>query len=311
VAHAFIDVTVLPVNSVDTRDEDFRLVIEPCGDDDKTACFDETTDGGSESGICTITIQSDVHGETQYNACVHALASRGLLNMDNVEIGSARWREQFVEAIYVGGDAESQADAGVMDWIFHIVSVPWKLLFAIVPPTEFCGGKLCFVCSLFMIGLCTALLGDLANLLGCALSMPPSICAITFVALGTSLPDTFASKTAAIEDATADNSIGNVTGSNSVNVFLGLGLSWSLASIYWSLKGETFTVQAGSLGPMVAVFCGCAGSCICLLLVRRWLVGAELGGPVLVARLSSAFLVLLWVVYIVAAVVIEETTETS
>jgi solute carrier family 8 (sodium/calcium exchanger) len=125
------------------------------------------------------------------------------------------------------------------------------------------------------------------------------------------LPDTFASKTAAIQDPSADNSIGNVTGSNSVNVFLGLGLSWSLASIYWSLKGETFTVQAGSLGPMVAVFCGCAGSCICLLLVRRWLVGAELGGPVLVARLSSAFLVLLWVVYIVAAVVIEETTETS
>ena len=35
-------------------------------------------------------------------------------------------------------------------------------------------------------------------------------------------------------DETADNSIGNVTGSNSVNVFLGLGLPWSLAAIYWS-----------------------------------------------------------------------------
>ena len=33
--------------------------------------------------------------------------------------------------------------------------------------------------------------------------------------------DTFASKTAAIEDETADASVGNVTGSNAVNVFLG------------------------------------------------------------------------------------------
>lgn len=33
-------------------------------------------------------------------------------------------------------------------------------------------------------------------------------------------------------EATADNSVGNVTGSNSVNVFLGLGLPWTLAAIY-------------------------------------------------------------------------------
>ena len=56
--------------------------------------------------------------------------------------------------------------------------------------------------------------------------------AITFVALGTSLPDTFASKTAAANEKNADNAIGNVTGSNSVNVFLGLGLPWVVAAFY-------------------------------------------------------------------------------
>jgi solute carrier family 8 (sodium/calcium exchanger) len=312
VMHAFIEVTILPMSSIDKKKEIFRLIIEPCDDDDQAVCFDENTDGGSESGICTITIESDVSRMKAYNACLTAAATRGLLNMDNVEIGWSKWKEQFVEAIYVGGDPESQADAGVTDWIFHFISVPWKVFFASVPPTEFCGGKVCFVCALFMIGVCTALLGDLANLLGCALDIPPSICAITFVALGTSLPDTFASKTAAIQDPIADNSIGNVTGSNSVNVFLGLGLSWSVAAIYWESDGGEFQVDAGSLGPMVAVFCGCAFSCIALLLVRRWALGAELGGPVLMARMSSALLVLLWVAYIVASVVIEETSgETS
>lgn len=45
-------------------------------------------------------------------------------------------------------------------------------------------------------------------------------------------PDTFASKVAAIQDQYADASIGNVTGSNAVNVFLGIGVSRSL-QIHW------------------------------------------------------------------------------
>ena len=47
---------------------------------------------------------------------------------------------------------------------------------------------------------------------------------------------------AAVQEKYADNSIGNVTGSNSVNVFLGLGLPWTIAAIYWAAKGETFKV---------------------------------------------------------------------
>jgi len=60
--------------------------------------------------------------------------------------------------------------------------------------------------------------------------------AITLVAVGTSLPDTFASVTATRQEVTADNAIGNINGSNSVNVFLGLGLPWLLAAIYHASK---------------------------------------------------------------------------
>merc|ERR1712060_133946 len=112
----------------------------------------------------------------------------------------------------------------------------WKLLFACVPPVDYCGGWLCFACSLMMIAIVTAIVGDMANLVGCTLGIKPEITAITFVALGTSLPDTFASKTAATMDPYADASIGNVTGSNSVNVFLGLGIPWTIAAIYWQCR---------------------------------------------------------------------------
>ena len=57
-----------------------------------------------------------------------------------------------------------------------------------------------------------------------------------FGVTGTSLPDLFASKQAATMEKTADSSVGNVTGSNSVNVFLGLGLPWVMASVYHYIK---------------------------------------------------------------------------
>lgn len=49
-------------------------------------------------------------------------------------------------------------------------------------------------------------------------------------------PDTFASKVAAIQDQYADASIGNVTGSNAVNVFLGIGVSVAHPKINWFMQ---------------------------------------------------------------------------
>jgi len=86
---------------------------------------------------------------------------------------------------------------------------------------------------LLYIGAVTLVIGEIATVLGCVMGLDESVTAITIVALGTSLPDTFASMTAAKTSEYADSAIGNVTGSNSVNVFLGLGLPWTIATIYW------------------------------------------------------------------------------
>lgn len=109
-------------------------------------------------------------------------------------------------------------------------------IFALIPPPSIWGGWLCFIVSLIFIGLLTAVVADLANIFGCLIGLESEVTAITFVALGTSLPDLFASKTAATMEKHADSAIGNVTGSNSVNVFLGLGMAWVVASGYWTSK---------------------------------------------------------------------------
>lgn len=114
----------------------------------------------------------------------------------------------------------------------HFATIGWKLLFACIPPVEMGGGIPAFAVALVFIGLITMIVGECASTLGCVIGLKPAVTAITLVAVGTSLPDTFASMTAAKNSEFADSAIGNVTGSNSVNVFVGLGLPWLISAIY-------------------------------------------------------------------------------
>lgn len=114
----------------------------------------------------------------------------------------------------------------------HFLNFPWKLLFAIIPPIHWCGGWPAFSAALTFIGVTTAIVAEVATVLGCFLGMKPAVTAFTLVAMGTSLPDTFASMTAAKLSDDADSAIGNITGSNSVNVFVGLGVPWILSAYY-------------------------------------------------------------------------------
>lgn len=104
----------------------------------------------------------------------------------------------------------------------------------------------------------------------------------------------------AIQDQYADASIGNVTGSNAVNVFLGIGVAWSIAAIYHYHKGEDFRVDPGTLAFSVTLFTIFAFICIGVLIYRRRPeIGGELGGPRVPKILTSCLFFSLWLMYIV------------
>ncbi|ELW71680.1 Sodium/calcium exchanger 1 [Tupaia chinensis] len=191
-------------------------------------------------------------------------------------VGTNSWREQFIEAITVSaGEDDDDDECGeeklpsCFDYVMHFLTVFWKVLFAFVPPTEYWNGWACFIVSILMIGLLTAFIGDLASHFGCTIGLKDSVTAVVFVALGTSVPDTFASKVAATQDQYADASIGNVTGSNAVNVFLGIGVAWSIAAIYHAANGEEFKVSPGTLAFSVTLFTIFAFINVGVLLYRR------------------------------------------
>ncbi|KAL1129580.1 hypothetical protein AAG570_012525 [Ranatra chinensis] len=199
----------------------------------------------------------------------------------SIVVGTSSWREQFIAAVRVKPvpDADDDEEVTCCDYVMHFLSLFWKLLFACVPPTEILHGWLCFWVSILWIGLLTAIIGDVASAFGCTVGIADQVTAISVVALGTSLPDTFASKVSAIQDSTADNSVGNVTGSNAVNVFLGIGIA--------------------CLAFSVTLFCTEAVIAIVIIVARRCKpIGGELGGPVCIKYMTSLLFVSLWLFYV-------------
>jgi len=224
-----------------------------------------------------------------------------------VLVSTGSWAEQFTEALTVSAgdddDEDSDAEPGLSDYIMHYLTLPWKLIFAFVPPTDYFGGWACFLISIVGIGVMTAFIGDFASHFGCTVGVTDAVTAISFVALGTSVPDTFASKTAAIGDDTADASVGNVTGSNAVNVFLGIGIAWTMAAFYWAGQDGKIGLEVtpGTLTFSVVIFCVEALLAIAVLMFRRR-YGGELGGPRGLKIASCAFFVFLWFFYLGASI---------
>jgi solute carrier family 8 (sodium/calcium exchanger) len=281
---------------------------------------------GSSAGDCKVVIVNDDAARTVNDKVAQLVLGAAA----QYKIGTSSWGQQFGQACRVnGGDSDPDEPPTKFDYFVHYLLAPFKFAFAFVPPPSYGGGWWCFGVALVFIGLVTALIQDMAMLLGCALGLPDMVTAISVVAIGTSLPDTFASKAAAVNDDTADAAIGNVTGSNCVNVFLGLGLPWMLAAFKWQASGITaewarrygdalgnagtdadvpnlglrypgagFVVPAGDLGFSVAVFVACAFVCLGLLFYRRRTYGCELGGPKGTTAPAAYFLFGLWLVYV-------------
>jgi len=272
------------------------------------------------NGIAIVTIiDDDADKKSRFSSVLNRVRNR-----DKMEVIMGVWKQQIMDAITIPHE-EGQAPTCSQKTI-HCIVVPWKFAFSFVPPPALGGGWAAFYAALTMIAFVTMYIGDTAEFMGCAMGLEPGVTAITFVAVGTSLPDTFASKRAATMDEHADNSVGNVTGSNCVNVFLGLGLPWMIGALYWSSgpnaewiskyghienvqkylaeSGDTavFVVKDPNLSFSVIVFSVCACCCLAVLQFRRKTFGGELGGPRGPAKMTACMFVGLWFVYAVSSI---------
>ena len=284
------------------KDIKIPIILDETPDEHENFCISlANVNGGASMGklnMSVLTIVSDTDIDSVASTLANLIRQRdGILGQGE----QSAWSAQFIEAIELEGNVNELGETvppTPFQACMHFVTIFWKLLFATIPPTDMCGGWATFGVALSFIGVVTAVVGDVATLFGCVLGLKNSVTAISVVALGTSLPDTFASKQAVTEGNDADAAVGNITGSNSVNVFLGLGLPYLIGTIYSISKGEKYCNPAGSLVFSVIVYSSLALACLALLAYRRKACGAELGGNNATKYFHAVILVLMWVCYI-------------
>eukprot|EP00252_Welwitschia_mirabilis_P015546 TRINITY_DN3422_c0_g1_i1.p1 TRINITY_DN3422_c0_g1~~TRINITY_DN3422_c0_g1_i1.p1 ORF type:complete len:423 (+),score=66.32 TRINITY_DN3422_c0_g1_i1:465-1733(+) len=124
------------------------------------------------------------------------------------------WIQQFKDIFIMEDDSSSYTNKTAlyaMKILWKIILLPWRFLFAFVPPCEIAHGWVAFISSLCFITVISFVLTKLTDLISCVTGINPYVIAFTALASGTSWPDLVASKIAAERQETADSAIANIT----------------------------------------------------------------------------------------------------
>lgn len=214
------------------------------------------------------------------------------------------WGQQFQDVLMLGyTDTKKNRSICIRmgKFLWQLILLPWRFLFAFVPPYHVAHGWIAFICSLIFISGIAYIVTKLSDLISCVTGINDYVIAFTALAAGTSWPDLVASKIAAERQTTADSAIANITCSNSVNIYFGIGIPWLIDTTYNYLayKQPLYIKNAAGLSFSLLVFFCTSAGCISVLVLRRLTLGAELGGPRIWAWITSAYFILLWLIFVV------------
>ncbi|XP_041021008.1 magnesium/proton exchanger isoform X1 [Juglans microcarpa x Juglans regia] len=227
---------------------------------------------------------------------------------DNISLKDSHflqlWKQQFEDALMLERKESRKLNnvylrVASMSW--QLLLAPWRFLFAFVPPYHIAHGWIAFICSLLFISGIAYIVTQLTDLISCVTGINAYVIAFTALAGGTSWPDLVASKIAAERQTTADSAIANITCSNSVNIYVGIGIPWLIDTAYnFIAYREPLRIKnAEGLSFSLLVFFATSVGCIAVLVYRRMTLGAELGGPRLWAWLTSVYFMFLWIIFVV------------
>ncbi|GFY98699.1 magnesium/proton exchanger [Actinidia rufa] len=214
------------------------------------------------------------------------------------------WKQQFLDALTLESAEDRRLNNNYLRLariIWQTLRAPWRFLFAFVPPYQIAHGWIAFICSLVFISGIAYIVTQLTDLISCVTGINAYVIAFTALAGGTSWPDLIASKIAAERQTTADSAIANITCSNSVNIYIGIGIPWLIDTAYnFIAYREPLRINnAEGLSFSLLVFFATSVGCIAVLVFRRLTLGAELGGPRLWAWVTSVYFMSLWLIFVV------------
>jgi solute carrier family 8 (sodium/calcium exchanger) len=96
----------------------------------------------------------------------------------------------------------------------------------------------------------------------------------------------------------------SLAGSNGVNVFLGCGIPWLIASVYQSSRGATYVMRTPAIARLVIAYVAFAAVALGAFQINRGR-GGELGGTASTRFVMPMLLISMWAAYVVIAATAE------
>lgn len=160
-----------------------------------------------------------------------------------------------------GDDADSAVEfpwtrpqgKGVFAHLWWILFFPFNLIFFLTIPDVRFGGKcaklypLSFVLCIAWIGAISYVLTWMITVIGFTIGVPDSVMGLTFLAVGTSVPEVVSSLIVA-RQGKGSMAVSNSIGSNTFDILLCLGLPWLVKSLMTGYDGGDWLVPVQSEG---------------------------------------------------------------
>ncbi len=140
---------------------------------------------------------------------------------------------------------------------------------------------------------------EYSKLFACSTGLDGYLTSLCVLSLCISVPDLIASWHAATLSKYADNALVALNATVSVNVHLGVGLSWLLMSANYYVLGSGNYINSEKVNGQIFIYMLCYILMIIILYLRRRFVGGELGGNNKLWKwISFSAIVFLWIFFI-------------
>ena len=134
-----------------------------------------------------------------------------------------------------------------------------------------------FIMSLVWLTLMSYFMVEFILKLGCLWGVSAAVMGLTFLAMGTSIPDALGS-IAVARDGEGDMAVSNAVGSNVFDICLGLGLPWFIDTAIVS-PGKTFMIQDTSeVIPSIIILLSIIIVLFCTFVASSWQLKPWVGG---------------------------------
>jgi len=165
----------------------------------------------------------------------------------------------------------------VLGWIWFVLAWPYEIMFHYtVPPVN---GRFkyqffaTFFISLCWLGVFTTFMVKWTEKIGCILGIEDAIMGVTFLAVGTSMPDCLTSIFVA-RTGRGNMAVCNALGSNIFDILLALSLPWALSTV---ISRSPVQVNSESLVQDVLVLTGTLSIFFISLCANRWRLNKKIG----------------------------------